>query len=102
MGNKFHVPNLSQGAFKLPAFPVSGQIYGNRRYMAPLVVQRLSKPTYPIFNVWFLVDTGSPITSITKKTFETIMNPKAEIGETFKISIQVCFNVTSQSIQFYV
>ncbi|CAJ0574744.1 unnamed protein product, partial [Mesorhabditis spiculigera] len=76
MGVAVDCENLSPGSFSSTPFPVTGQIHGrNLRLMAPLVCQHCVRPNRPVLHVWFLIDTGSPFTTLTVKTLERLIGP---------------------------
>jgi hypothetical protein len=72
------IQHLSDGKLISPAFPVKGHIYGlNIRFS---VLQDHNKPDSKILNVWFLVDTGSPLTCLTVKNLEAFFGAGNVVG----------------------
>ncbi|KAI6213011.1 hypothetical protein M3Y94_00098400 [Aphelenchoides besseyi] len=92
IGRTYEIENLSAAEFPSSAFPVKGHfiIDRNKRFMVPLVCQWAGKPHMTSINVWFLVDTGSPFTTLTMKSLKAILGANKEIYETdcFEIAIQ--------------
>ncbi|CAJ0587967.1 unnamed protein product, partial [Mesorhabditis spiculigera] len=84
IGQCYGVEHLGAAVFPTPAFPVAGRIHSlNLRYMVPLVCQRDRKPDWPIVNVWFMIDTASPYTSITLKTKKALWGAGEKFNEEF-------------------
>ncbi|CAD6188786.1 unnamed protein product [Caenorhabditis auriculariae] len=74
IGAANHIENLSIGSFSSTPFPVLGRVHGrNLRLMAPLVCQNVEAGNSKIFNVWFLVNCGSPYTCLTVKSLEKLV-----------------------------
>ncbi|KAL3081024.1 hypothetical protein niasHT_037492 [Heterodera trifolii] len=72
VNKRVRTEHLSAGRFSWRPYPARGIIYGpNNRFMVPLPCQR-DRRNSQIINVWFMVATGSPYTTLTKKTCETI------------------------------
>ena len=70
-----------------PIFPVERIVMGmNRRYMVNLLARR--KNTQHFRNVFFMVDTGSPYTFISKTTMEAMVRPDSSIPSMIKLEIQ--------------
>lgn len=83
--------NLSPANFPSQSFPVQGTVYGlNNRLVVCLVCRRVKRPAATV-NVWFLVDTGSNPTYLSKKTIEALIGPDDPFPSAMKIAIQVCF-----------
>jgi len=74
IGNCYRVEHLGQRSFPQADSSADGQIFGlNKRLMVPLICQSVGeKPEKPSVAVWFLVDTSSPYTCLTKKSLKTI------------------------------
>jgi hypothetical protein len=80
---------LSLATFPLQAFPVQGVVYGpNDRLMICLVCRRVKKPAATV-NIWFLVDTGSYITFLAKKTIEALIGSDDPFPSNIQVAIQV-------------
>lgn len=80
---------MSAGEFSTSPFPVDGIIFDkNNRLMICLKCQRVEKPTSPIVNVWFLVDTGSNCTFLCEDTVSAMYGPKCDALNYF-VAIQV-------------
>lgn len=70
IGQDNHQPHLGTGRFSEQPFLVEGVIYGlNRRLVVCWNCSFAKKKNAPVYMVWFLVDTGSPHTYISEKTF---------------------------------
>ena len=65
--------------------------------MIPLACQHFGHPDKRIVNIWFLVDTSSPFTCITEKSFEALVSPDKTPHQAL-IAIQVGFNIIQQSL----
>lgn len=63
------------GAAKFPGqFPAEGRILGsNHRLMISLVCQRQSKREQPAMNIVFLIDSGSPVSYLSKRAVEVVV-----------------------------
>jgi hypothetical protein len=76
-------------AAKFPgSFPVDGEIYGpNNRLMINLFCRRRGGNTQPI-NVIFLIDTGSPISYLSEKAINALIeNPGSHLPEQLPVMI---------------
>jgi len=89
IGKEQGIENLSPGSFPSPAFPVRGVIYGiQKRLMICLACRRAGKINAPIVNVWFLVDTGSPYTFLSKQTTTRLAGSDA-VDDYVRVAIQI-------------
>ena len=73
VAERLEVEYLSSAANFPGSFPASGVIYGlNKRLMVNLVCRRQGKSTTSL-NIVFLINTGSPVSYLSKKAMEALI-----------------------------
>ncbi|KAI3660563.1 hypothetical protein MP638_000103 [Amoeboaphelidium occidentale] len=69
-------------------FPIQGRIYGDhRRFMINLVCRRLSLREAPAVNIVFLVDTGSPVSYLSKEAMEALIGNRENMPSVLDVFI---------------
>ncbi|KAH7720485.1 hypothetical protein AAVH_12018 [Aphelenchoides avenae] len=89
LGERDGVPNLSEGDFPSPAFPVNGLIHTNGLIFVKLACRDASKPaTAPAIRVWFLVVTGTATTFLAESTIRKLTDASEDVPSSVKVAIQ--------------
>ncbi|KAF7633942.1 hypothetical protein Mgra_00006680, partial [Meloidogyne graminicola] len=84
--------HLSNGSFSSPYFPAIGTVNGPNRFLyIYLACKRFDKTDAPVFNVWFVFDTGSSDTYINEETMKALYGSD-DIPVPMNLAIQVYFN----------
>jgi hypothetical protein len=86
--DNFEIDYLSAAQFP-GQFPAKGHLVGvNHRLMINLVCRRPSGQEVPALNVVFLIDTGSPVSYLSKRAVEALIGKRSEhFPRTFKVVI---------------
>lgn len=84
--------------FPEASFPVDGVIYSeNNRLMVCLPCRRVKKPAATI-NVWFIVDTGSNCSFLSKETIEALIRKDDPFPKALRIAVQVTFYLNTSTL----
>uniref|UniRef100_A0A915DUM7 Uncharacterized protein n=1 Tax=Ditylenchus dipsaci TaxID=166011 RepID=A0A915DUM7_9BILA len=85
----FQERNLRDGKFPETAFPAEGIIFGpNKRLIIDLVCQHVKHKLVPK-HVFFVVDTASPVTFLSRKSIEALVEPNELFPNSLSVFVQV-------------